>query len=231
MAAVPSRLVPLLLLGLGFLLLLNPIYAFPEGVATSYQYGIDEIGDSEHDSHFAMRDAENVLVCPGVRTCFGETMIAEEGSVVVEHGAIFEYQRGYDVVSIDGEYYEPTAEALGDSDYRLGHEELTTEDALATAALPSEEAGSDVRRALRWGVVSSNDPVPAFEEHRIIEHDGSYYQRSSYRWSGSGSVPNYHALVARFVGFGLGTMLLVVGYRQYQRLLRLSAVSATAGSE
>lgn len=51
-----------------------------------------------------------------MRSCLTEERIANEGTIVIESG-VFEYQRGYDVVAIDGEYYAPTGERTDDGEY------------------------------------------------------------------------------------------------------------------
>lgn len=215
MKLVRPHHIPVLLLGIGLLLLLNPLYAFSGGgvapTSPTYQYGIEEI-EGEDNVSVALQFAHNAHVCPGVRTCLGEEQIAEEGSITVEH-ASFDSQRGFDVIWIDGQYYKPTVERDESGNHRLSHEELTLEEALSEASLSSENVDSEIRSGIRWGVVGSNEPIPPLEKHLIIEHDGTYYQsRTAFRSS-------YHIFIVRTVGFGLGIFSIRAGYQRYLNII------------
>ncbi|MEM4781524.1 MAG: hypothetical protein QXG03_08205 [Halalkalicoccus sp.] len=208
---------PLLLIALGTILLFNPLYAFPGDATPENRYEVESIGDDERAIGTALQFAHNVHFCPGTRTCLAEERVASEGSVTVDSG-VFDHQRGYDVVVIDGGYYAPAGERTDDGTYRLTHEELSGEEALAAASIPSEHAGADVRRAIRWGSVGSDDPIPVLEERAIVAHGGEYYQTTTVS-RGQRSVPDRAVIGVRLAGFALGGGALVAGYRRQRRLI------------
>lgn len=206
--------VPLLLVSLGTILLFNPLYAFPGDATPENHYEVETLDDDRAVDR-ALQSAHNVHHCPGIRTCLAEERVASEGSVTVDSG-VFDHQRGYDVVVIDGGYYAPAGERTDDGEYRLTHEELSREEALAAASVPGEYVGGDVQRAIRWGSVGSDEPISVLEDRLVVAHGGEYYQTTSVSRSGT-SVLNYPVIGVRLVGFALGAAAIGVGYRKQRR--------------
>lgn len=207
------------LLGLGLLLLANPVYAYPGGVYGTYHYEAEQIGtDDEVDVARVLSKAGNVVVCDRDRECVGEREIQDAGELTVETRPGPIVPNRYDVVLMDGQFYrtESTSED-GETTYSL--EPVAPRRALEIAAVETGwlgEASAGATRAVEHRDVYTDGRIVESYRRLVVRHDGDYYTVQSRRGSSGGTV-RPGGLLVRIVGFAFGSLCLVAGGWRYGR--------------
>lgn len=201
---------------LGFGLVLNPLYLYPDGGGDSeVTYYVDTI-ENETAAEAAIQSSEQVLHCPGERPCALETRVLENGAVEYD-GVVDDYREDprvdhppwYPVVRIEGEVYLPESEYRGNRTI-LTLSDISYMEAVEHTAVDSAERSEEVREAAETGSVTVHgEQIEDFERNRIIEHEGEYYWTYRYKKSGGHWTNDGHLAAVRSVLFALGSGLLV----------------------
>ena len=208
------------LLLLGIVLVLNPLYLYPDGGGHERTYQVDTI-ENETMADMAISRSEKVVTCPGVRLCATEELILQEGSVEYE-GHVqsfddrfiqFEDPGWYPIVKIGRQPYLPKHEYDGEVS-TLTLEEVSYMEAVEYVSEPAEDRPAEVREAASTGSVTVHgEPIEDFERYAIIEYDGDYYMRTAF--SGTSHWTEDWLLFARALLYSLGVGLIFYAGRTY----------------
>ncbi|MFB6256756.1 MAG: hypothetical protein ABEH58_08560 [Haloplanus sp.] len=175
----PPRVVwTVLVFALGFLLVANGAYLFPEGGEAGRRYvyeshaandaGIGELPDGVAGE---VVDCNHVAV--GSRTCAVVRHVRTEGPLRVETDAdLGPTFADYRFVAANGSAFRPTARIDGGT-LVLGLDRIAPERARRALATEYDDVGSAARTAVNEGRVRTAAPIPADE--RYVVRSGSYY--------------------------------------------------------
>lgn len=210
-----------LLVLVAVVLLLNPLYLYPDGITMTHGYEVDEVTEEDYDR--ALFHASNVVFCGETsradRPCPGEQEILEDGPTTVDGPTMEQPKTTYDVVVFAGPtpYRTVTTTENGSVIYDL--EPIDFPEAMEVASVSTDDPNAVSARAetaVEDGEITSVGPVPELEDRSIIEHDGDYYQgrTTSFR---SSPEPRPVPLFARGGLTLLGLGLLGATYYRFRR--------------
>ncbi|AFZ73828.1 hypothetical protein [Natronobacterium gregoryi] len=194
------------LLGVG--LLLNPLYLYPDGGgAPERTYHVTQV-ENETMAQQALGLSEDVLDCPGGRSCALERDVLENGSVETDAFVYESNEASYSVVRIEGETYVPESH-LEENGTVLTLENVTPLEAVERAAVSTEQRSELVRETVETGSITVyGEQIGSFERNEILEHDGDYYYRHGLEWSGGHWTADPSLVTVRVVLTLLGSGLV-----------------------
>ncbi|WP_135852697.1 hypothetical protein [Halorussus salinus] len=216
---------------LGVLLLLNPMYLYPDGGPdrVTFELRAERVNASAlDDSNLIATGDSAVAACTGTahrRSCLFERRVGANGTLTVEETRLYRDGDGevavsadYRYVYLDGEFYEPRAEAVGGSAV-LRLERVNRTVLVRAFSTEFEAAPPLVRRAVRNGsaaktlTVTERTPREATVDRirlatpALVRYDGEYvavrqvrYERRRFALA---KYLSYLQTAAFFVGLGL----------------------------
>jgi hypothetical protein len=173
------------LLAVALLLVCNPFYL--DGLLhvddpNRYEYHAEKVR-FHADGHPnvsadvpALADDEEVgCLLADDRACAFERYVLRNGPVTVRSAPGWTYDGSDEYVFLNGSFYRPQAEPVGDDPprERLSLEPASRETALEAAASPFHEASSGARTAITDGPVTRRRALP--DARTLVAHDGEYY--------------------------------------------------------
>lgn len=223
----------LLLFALGLILVLNPVYVFPNGVPYEEQITyraerIDRVGETHRKL-----PTSAVLDCRGPishRECVQAHRVGYDGRVLVENETRVALEDeetglyvGYEYVRFDRGYTRPTASVEG-GNLVLSYDPVSQKRVLSEYATPFGSLPPLGKRAIRNGSASTTrrfadfDDVEPFvidEEQRIVNRSGTFYRIDLERKVSDRQFPPWILGVVRIVGVIGGAGLMVFAGRRY----------------
>lgn len=147
---------------------------------TENTYVIEEIDDSEEAAQ-ALSQNNQVLHCPGPRSCVLERQIVENGGV--PYKGSLQNQERYSIVYLNGSFYIPTR-SKNEGTNVLTLERITSRNAVRHIAVPASEFSPQIQNSINKGSITvSNKQIPAFEQGVILKNGDKYYWNRGYRSS------------------------------------------------
>lgn len=213
----------------GTLLLVNPLYVYPDGghYVQTYEFESTQVNGSVASSHLRLDD-RRVLRC-GLdwrRSCLLERGIGPNGTLVVDDVSALDDRRddgrlfsSYRYVQLDSAFYRPNA-TVSNGSVVLSLERVDPAVVASDVAVEYRRAPDAIRRAVDTGSASTTISTPNVEhpgerpEHELdnygrnlVEKDGRFYAVRQVRYHGRPFSLGKHLSVLRglgvLVGFGL----------------------------
>lgn len=216
---MPSRFqYAVLLMVVGSLLIVVPILHGPITTEPSYEYGVEQTTVADQPWEVA-HQAPNVTECFthfSARGCMLEQVVAaEKPETYLDEfdGEVDAGTRESDTIYMLGEdeFVKPIATHDGNGTVTLTHEPVT-EDELIEAGVVGEDQFDHSEAAIESiesGQVTTDEPIEIWEDQRIVEYEGSYYQIASTSYD-QPTETTYLAM-ARFLLVALGFWMLLYG--------------------
>jgi hypothetical protein len=210
-----------LLIGVGVVLLLNPLYIgmfqidqnwhrYEASPVTFTDSGINGSGEIRvYDSDVACLNRQ-------YRTCLLEYHVKQQGGISYPSSWAAGPGFGYEYAYLDGEFYQvlPPNNIAGNGTLRLQH--LAREVALKEIATPLKETTSEIQNAVKTGQVTTNQPLSGAGE--LIRKGETYYvvYEAASQYSASGQSVETGLMIG---GIAVGFWLVFKGQRR--RVLRI----------
>ncbi|WP_136688889.1 hypothetical protein [Halorhabdus amylolytica] len=225
----------LLLFALGLVLVVNPVYLFPNGVPReeAVTYRAEQI-ETVEDAHnelpvFAVLDCARTITH---RECVQARQVGYDGRLAVdtdtevvpeddETGLYF----GYDYVRFAQGYAKPNA-SLDDGTLVLSFGPVSRDHVLGTYAFPFDEVPPLGKRAIRNGTASTTrlftefddiDPI-IDEEQRLVNRSGTFYRLELEKKVSNRQFPPWILGMVRIIGVIGGGALAFLASGRYTRL-------------
>lgn len=167
--------------GLGLLLVFNPVYLVPLGVGGP-AYSYEAVPVEMQGSSFSLEPDGALTVGPidgldchmfdGGRRCYFDQLLYEQGNQTVSERFHGDYAGSEDeYVVVDLKVYRRTHERVNDSAYTFGLVRVPAETALRDVSVPVEQAPAPIRTAVRTGDARTHTEF----ENQFVRANGDYY--------------------------------------------------------
>lgn len=170
----------ILILVIGIVLVLNPLYLVPGGGGThKITYKTEKINNSGVAAQALSLD-DSVLQCPGQRPCAIESHIVKYGNMSVDTRIT---KSPYHVVTVGKQRYIPISEYNGNTT-ELSLKPITNMQAVKTVAVNASSVSPLILRGVKKGSVTVyGRKINKLRDIPIIRYKGSYYWYSGYNSS------------------------------------------------
>lgn len=225
----------LLLAIVGTLLLLNPLYVYPDGGRYVQTYGFESTQvNGSVTSSLVQFDDRRVLEC-GLdrgRSCLLERGIGPNGTLVVDDASALDDQRddgrlvsSYRYVHLDSGFYRPNA-TVSNGSVVLSLERVDPAVVASDVAVEYRRAPDTIQRAVDTGSASTTISTPNVElpgpkpEHeldnydrKLVEKDGRFYAVRQVRYHSRPFSLRKHLSVIRGLGVLIGFGLVFLAFQ------------------
>ncbi|SFS68212.1 hypothetical protein [Halostagnicola kamekurae] len=216
---MPSRFqYAVLLMVVGSLLIVVPILHGPITTEPSYEYGVEETTAGDQPWEVAYQ-APNVTRCVthfSARGCLLEQVVAaEEPETYMNEfdGEVDAGTRESDTIYMLGvdEFVRPIATHDGNGTVTLTHEPVTEAEVIEAGVVDEDQFDHSEAaiESIESGHVTTDEPIEIWEDNRIVEYEGSYYQMVT--MSHQQPTETTYMAMTRFVIVMLGFWMLLYG--------------------
>ncbi|WP_152421961.1 hypothetical protein [Natrialba chahannaoensis] len=199
----------IILLIIGLVLILNPVYLYSSGGGIEYNYKPIELNSTDSVEN-ALVESDRVVECPGNRVCeLEQEALVDNSSNNIRQS---QYESPYDVVKIDDGWYI-TIYDPNDQGSQL--KEVTAMEAAKTVATPAGEYSTTVQTAIE------NDEhtvygkqIAAYERGEVVEYNEDIYLitiEESRHWTQENSLSIVRILL---ISLGSFTMIFATLWRE-----------------
>jgi len=167
--------------GLGLLLVFNPVYLVPLGVGGP-AYSYEAVPVETYDNWFSLEpdgaltvgaiDGVDCYMFDGGRRCYFDQLLYEQGNQIVSERVYGGYAEPDDkYVVINSTIYRRTHQRVNDSAITFGLASVPAEIALRDVSVPVEQAPAPIRNAVETGDTTTHTEF----ENQFVRADGRYY--------------------------------------------------------